>query len=438
LLPERGVSAAPKPAVHGQIGRYTLQRTLGEGGIGRVYLAHDTFSGSLVALKVIDASLFADEERGPVKRKLFLNEASLVGKLSHPHIVAILDAAIQEEPFYIVTEYIAGGSLADALRAGERLSVEDTVEIGFKCCGALDYASRFGIVHRDIKPGNIMRVAGSEVKIGDFGAAYFRNADDTQVADVGTPAYESPEQVQGGELTQHSDMFSLAIVLYELLAGRRPFNAANLTDLLRQIVSDDPLPPSRVKPELPSSFDSVLLRALSKRPAERYATWAEFALALADAGKLSVFQQSIPESQRYQALRALAAVRQFSDAEIWELVRAGRWRRLPSRSVLVAEGEAGHSVYLLAEGEAKVTLKGHLLNVLKRGDCFGEMAYVRAGAAPRQVTVEATTDVLVVEFEAADLNQLSSGCQLRFAQVLLHALSDRLALADTRILQLSR
>jgi hypothetical protein len=258
------------------------------------------------------------------------------------------------------------------------------------------------------------------------------------VADVGTPAYESPEQVQGGELTQQSDMFSLAIVLYELLAGRRPFNAANLTDLLRQIVSDDPLPPSRVKPGLPSSFDGVLLRALSKRPAERYASWAEFALALADAGKLSVFQQSIPESQRFQALRGLPTVRAFSDAEIWELVRAGRWQRLPSRSVLVAEGEAGHSVYLLAEGEAKVTLKSHLLNVLKRGDCFGEMAYVRAGAAPRQVTVEATTDVLVVEFDAPDLNKLSTGCQLRFAQVLLHALSDRLALADTRILQLSR
>jgi serine/threonine protein kinase len=432
------VSIGAKGLAHKQLGRYTLQRTLGEGGIGTVYLAHDTFTDSMVAVKVIDSSLFADPDRGPVKRKLFLNEASLVGKLSHPHIVAILDAAIQEEPYYIVTEYISGGSLADALRSGVKVSLEDAVEIGFKCCSALDYASRFGIVHRDIKPGNIMRMEGSEVKIGDFGAAYFRHANDTQVADVGTPAYESPEQVLGNELTQQSDMFSLAIVLYELLAGRRPFNAANLTDLLRQIVADDPPAPSRVQPSLPRGFDDVLMRALSKRPAERYATWAEFALALADAGRLSVFEQAIPESRRFQALRVLPTTRDFSDVEIWELAKAGDWKRVPARRVLVAEGDAGHSVFLLAEGEAKVTIQGHLLNVLKRGDCFGEMAYVRAGAAPRQVTVEATSDVLVVEFDAADLNQLTTGCQLRFAQVLLHALSDRLALADTRILQLSR
>jgi serine/threonine protein kinase len=325
--------------VHRQLGRYTLERPLGEGGVGRVWLAQDTFTGQPVAVKVIDNALFADEARGPVKRKLFLNEASLVGKLSHPHIVAILDAAIQEEPHYIVTEYLPGGSLADALRAGERSPLEDAVEIGFKCCSALDYASRFGIVHRDIKPGNILRVSGSEVKLGDFGAAYFRHADDTQIS---------------------------------------------------------------------------------------------------DAGWLSVFRQTIPESQRFRALRGLPTASAFSDAEIWELARAGTWKRVPARSVLVAEGDAGHSVFLLARGEAKVTIQGHLLNVLERGDCFGEMAYVRAGAAPRQVTVEATADVLLVEYDAASLERTSTGCQLRFSNLLLHALSDRLALADTRILQLSR
>jgi serine/threonine protein kinase len=424
--------------VHRQLGRYTLERPLGEGGVGRVWLAQDTFTGQPVAVKVIDNALFADEARGPVKRKLFLNEASLVGKLSHPHIVAILDAAIQEEPHYIVTEYLPGGSLADALRAGERSPLEDAVEIGFKCCSALDYASRFGIVHRDIKPGNILRVSGSEVKLGDFGAAYFRHADDTQISDVGTPAYESPEQVLGGDLTHQSDMFSLGVVLYELFTGRRPFNAGNLTDLLRQIVADEPPAPSRVKPELPRDFDRVLMRALSKRAAERFPSWADFALAIADAGWLSVFRQTIPESQRFRALRGLPTASAFSDAEIWELARAGTWKRVPARSVLVAEGDAGHSVFLLARGEAKVTIQGHLLNVLERGDCFGEMAYVRAGAAPRQVTVEATADVLLVEYDAASLERTSTGCQLRFSNLLLHALSDRLALADTRILQLSR
>jgi serine/threonine protein kinase len=421
-----------------QIGKYALQKVIGRGSIGTVYLACDTFSSTPVALKVIDPEMMTEPERGGVKRKLFLNEASLVGKLSHPHIVAILDAAIQEPPFYIAMEYIAGGSLADVVRNNPRFLLADTMEIAFKCCSALEYVSRYGIVHRDIKPANIMRVEANEVKIADFGAAYFRNADDTQVTTVGTPAYESPEQVLGKELTHQSDMFSLGVVLYELLCGRRPFVAPNLTELLRQIVKEDPAPPSRIEPSLPSGFDDLVMRALAKDPKARYPTWAEFALAIAEAGKLSIFEQSIPHSQRYQALRALDSLRHFSDIEIWEMVKAGGWRRVPARTVLVAEGEAGHSVFLLAEGEAKVTIQGRLLNVLKRGDCFGEMAYVRAGSAPRQVTVEASTDALVVEFDAQSLDRTTPGCQLRFAQVLLHALCDRLALADTRILQLSR
>jgi eukaryotic-like serine/threonine-protein kinase len=333
---------------------------------------------------------------------------------------------------------VPGGSLADACRDNLRPTLADAMEIGFKCCSALDYTGRHGIIHRDIKPGNLMCSAGSDVKIGDFGAAYFRNAEATQVSDVGTPAYESPEQVRGQELTHQSDMFSLGVVLYELLTGMRPFQATNLTELFRQIVEKDPPRPSRVEPALPASLDDMLLRALAKRPEDRYATWADFAMAIARAGSLSVFHQTIPHSARFQALRRLASLERFSDVELWELAKAGEWRRLQARSVLVAEGEPGSTVFLLAEGDAKVTIQGRLLNVLKQGDCFGEMAYVRGGSAPRQVTVEAASDVLVVEFDAAAIEQVSSACQLRFAQVLLHALSERLALADTRILQLSR
>jgi serine/threonine protein kinase len=421
-----------------RLGKYVLERVIGKGGTGTVYLAYDSFNAAPVAVKLIDADVLTDPEKGPVRRRLFLNEASLVGKLSHPHIVAILDASVEEPPFYIAMEYLPGGSLADAYRDGLRPPLADAMEMGFKCCSALDYTSRHGIIHRDIKPGNLMRMEGSDVKIGDFGAAYFRNADVTQVADVGTPAYESPEQVRGQEITQQSDMFSLGVVLYELLTGMRPFQATNLTQLFRQIVEKDPPRPSRVERSLPPTLDDLLLRALAKRPEDRYPTWADFAMAIADAGSLSVFQQSIPHSARFQALRALPTLDRFSDVEIWELVKAGKWRRVQARSVLVAEGDSGSTVFLLAEGDAKVTIQGRLLNMLERGDCFGEMAYVRAGAAPRQVTVEATSDVLVVEFDSESIGAVGTDCQLHFAQVLLRALADRLALADTRILQLSQ
>jgi eukaryotic-like serine/threonine-protein kinase len=424
--------------VERQLGKYRLGRVIGKGGTGTVHLAYDSFNDAPVALKLIDDAVLGDPDRGPVRRKLFLNEASLVGKLCHPHIVSILDAAVHEPPYYIAMEYVAGGSLADAYRDHVRPALGDAMEIAFKCCSALDYTARHGIVHRDIKPGNLMRVGGSEVKIGDFGAAYFRNADSTQVADVGTPAYESPEQVLGADLTQQSDMFSLGVVLYELLTGMRPFPSTNLTDLLQQIVDKDPPRPSRLEPSLPATLDDLLLRALAKRPDERYPTWADFAMAIAQAGGLSVFQQSIPHSQRFQALRALATLQRFSDAEIWELAEAGRWRRVQSRTVLLGEGDPGGSLFVLAEGDCKVTIQGRLLNVLKRGDCFGEMAFVRAGSAPRNATIEATSDVLLAEFSPESVAALSTGCQLHFAHVLLHALADRLALADTRILQLCR
>jgi serine/threonine protein kinase len=421
-----------------QLGKYRLDRVVGKGGTGTVYLAHDSFNDAPVALKLIDAEVLSHPESGPMRRRLFLNEASLVGRLSHPHIVTILDAAIEAPPYYIVMEYVPGGSLADACRDALLPTLAETMEIGFKCCSALDYTCRHGIVHRDIKPGNLMRAGAGEVKIADFGAAWFRNADVTQVSEVGTPAYESPEQVRGEEITQQSDMFSLGVVLYELLTGIRPFQATNLTDLLRQIVHKDPPAPSRVHSALPARLDDVLLRALAKRPAERYASWADFAMAIADAGSFSVFRQEIPHSARFQSLRGLATLVGFSDVELWHLAKAGGWRRVQARSRLIAEGEAGHTVFLLAEGEAKVTIQGRLLNVLKAGDCFGEMAYARAGSAPRQVTVEAASDVLLVELDAEAIAAMSERCQLRFAQVLLRALAERLAFADTRILQLSQ
>jgi hypothetical protein len=311
--------------------------------------------------------------------------------------------------------------------------VENAIEIGFKCCGALDYAYRQGIVHRDLKPSNILVDHGTDIKVADFGAAFIRSAQHTQMLDVGTPSYSSPEQVRSNPLTYLSDIYSLGVVLFVLLTGTRPFEAGNSTALFQKILNDaSPAPGSRragISPEL----DAIVLRALAKAPADRFTDWAEFALALAHAGGLGERSRAISDSEKYTRLRRVALLAGFLDGEIWELVRASAWQRLPSQSALVREGDAGASLFLLVEGEAAVTVNGRLLNVLRDGECFGEMAYIRGETTPRTATILATTEVTVAEFDIAALTALSTPCQLRLMRALLKSLADRLTLSNTRL-----
>src|SRR4051794_35086502 len=166
-----------------QVGKYEVQTNLGKGATGTVYLAKDTFTGRQVALKTIEPEVFRDPEFGTVYRSQFQNEASLAGKLRHPHIVAILDAVVGEDSGHIAMELVTGGDLAQFARPGKLLPVADVLQIAFKCCGALDYAYREqGIVHRDVKPANIMIARGTEVKIADFGAAFLKKSQVAQNA----------------------------------------------------------------------------------------------------------------------------------------------------------------------------------------------------------------------------------------------------------------
>lgn len=419
-----------------RIGKYEIKKLLGKGTLGTVYLGLDPFANSEVAIKLIDANVFQDPTQGKVLRKQFLNEASLAGQLVHPHIVSILDAEIGADCNYVVMEYVPGGSLAKFTNAKSLLPRKDVIEIGFKCCGALDYASRQGIVHRDVKPANIMVVSKTEVKVTDFGAAYLQKSQSTQILNIGSPAYMSPEQINANPLTQHSDMFSLAVVLYELLTGQQPFIAQSITSLFQTILFEEPLPPSRLRPSLTPDFDRVLLLALKKNPHDRYPSWVDFALELAKIGQLSVYQQEIPDSEKYPALRGMEVLTQLTDPEIWEMVNASRWSRLPARSVILRENELGQSLFFLTHGQVKVTKQGRLLSTLREGECFGEMSYIRDGVLPRQATVESLTEVVVAEFKSADLQRLSDSCQLHFARALMRTLVDRLALANIRMSQI--
>lgn len=416
-----------------QIGKYDIRRQLGKGATGTVYLAVDTFSGKEVALKVIEPEVFMDPEFGTVYRSQFLNEASLAGKLKHPHIVGILDAVVLEDSGHIAMEVVSGGDLSQHVSADTLLPVADVLQIGFKCCGALAYAFNEGIVHRDIKPANIMIAQGTDVKIADFGAALLRKAHSVQTATIGSPYYMSPEQLGEAPLTHHSDMYCLGVVLYELLTGQRPFTADSLEMLVQKILHQAPAPPSSVRAALPKELDRVVLRALGKKPEFRYQTWAEFALELSNVCKLVLPPEAIMDSEKYVALKNVEMLAELSDAELWELTQAGRWSRVAAKQAIVRENEPGKSFFFLAQGQVKVTLDGHLLNTIGEGECFGEMAYIRGGVMPRHATVESMTGILLAEFEPEALALMSLGAQLQLTRALVRNLVDRLDLANARL-----
>ena len=419
-----------------KIGKYDVQKTLGRGAAATVYLAHDQFRGKDIALKVVDESVFKHPAFQEVYRPQLQVEASLAGKLDHPHIVSIYDAVLTDTYGHIVMEYLPGGNLATYLKPGSLLPFDSAIEVVFKCCGALDYAFKHGIVHRDIKPANIMVGDGTDVKIGDFGAAYLHQNEGTVTMGLtGTPSYMSPEQVLEQPLTQYSDMFCLGIVAYELITGQRPFVAPSLPALFQKIVEEDPVAPSRVRASIPPEVDDIVLKALRKSPEKRHASWADFALDLATLGRLRSSQQSVADSEKFEALKRVKMLANLNDPDLWALAKAGEWSRVDAKRILIEEDAQNDRLFFLAKGEVKVTKRGRLLNIIHAGEFFGEMSFISAGALARQATVESLTELVIAEFDRGMMEQLPERTQTRFLWTVVNNVVERLAFADQRLAQ---
>jgi serine/threonine-protein kinase len=284
------------------IGRYKIEKELGKGAMGVVYKATDPNIGRTVALKTLRVDVSGMESEEMVKR--FHAEARNAGVLNHAHIVTIYDAQELEGIFYIAMEYIQGQTLQEALRMGT-LPVEKVIDITRQVCAGLDYASERGIIHRDIKPANIMIVPDGTVKIMDFGIAKSAGTGMTSTGQVlGTPNYMSPEQVKGKTLDGRSDLFSLGVVLYEMLTGERPFTGENVTTIIYKIVNEHPPAPRDLDGTVPAGLSAVVMKALAKNREERYQKGADLAKDLenhqkfgADAGPMTVIlsDQAFPE-----------------------------------------------------------------------------------------------------------------------------------------------
>jgi len=269
-----------------KLGKFEIRRELGKGAMGVVYEGYDPMIERTVAIKTIRAeNLQGDDAQEQLAR--FRREAQSAGRLTHPNVVSIYDFGLDDGTYYIAMEFVRGRELQDMLNNNERFGTAGVVQVMTQLLEALDYSHRNGVVHRDIKPANIIILDDGTVKVADFGIARIESSNLTQAGMVlGTPSYMSPEQFMGQTVDGRSDLFSAGVILYQLLTGEKPFTGS-LTTIMHKVLQEQPLPPSTLNVQVPRAFDTVVQKALAKRPDERFQTGREFAAAIKDAAAAS-------------------------------------------------------------------------------------------------------------------------------------------------------
>jgi serine/threonine protein kinase len=340
--------------------RYQLGDRLGSGGMSSVYQATDRVLERTVAVKVL-AEHLSDDEKFVAR---FRREALAVARLIHPNIVQVYDTGVDHDRHYIVMEYVEGRSGAQLLQRQGRLQAEVAVEIGAQACAGLEYAHRQGIIHRDVKPGNLMVIGGPArrgnapasahdpptgemtVKLTDFGIA--RAAEQTRLTQVGsvvgTAAYLAPEQARGEEAAPASDVYALGVVIYQLLTGRLPWEGSSLAELAIRREGERPLPPSSYDSEIPETLSTAVLRSLEGDPGLRYSTARQLAVAL----RTGLSGEQPPQADAEAPTRALSggtteATRRMTTRRARAAPAPAPPRRAPRPRPAPAEPRAGRS-----------------------------------------------------------------------------------------------
>ncbi|OWW22858.1 serine/threonine protein kinase [Noviherbaspirillum denitrificans] len=288
-MPTPSASLTPSSPALTRIGRFYITRELGRGNVGCVYLGHDPVIGRDIAIKTCHPRM-TPAERCRHERQ-FINEARAAGLLSHPNIVTVYDASVEQGMAYIAMEYLRGRELDKILDSGHRYAPDDAAAIVWRIADALNHAHERKVIHRDVKPANIFMVGDDQPKLVDFGIARAPNRVAEKDANpdnpvtimvgnrrLGTPNYMSPEQALGKPVDARTDIYSLGAVMYEMLVGRKPFQSENADKLLQQVASKVPPAPHEVDPSVPPALSEIVMKAMRKRPEKRYETAGKMAL----------------------------------------------------------------------------------------------------------------------------------------------------------------
>jgi len=424
------------PIIPQNIGRYTVIQELGRGGMGVVYLGRDPFIERLVAIKTSKTPPPSNRKGFEKFRQSFFHEARAAGHLDHPNIVSVYDAAVENDQCYLVMEYVDGTTLKGYCRKGNLLSVSRVVKVIFQCAKALEYAHQNGVIHRDIKPANIMISKNGEVRITDFGIAAVGEPKDSERKGVLTASlsYTSPELLRQEPPGPQADIFSLGAVAYELLTGRKPFMAETDVATFYKISNEDPEPAKKYRPDVPESLERVVFKALEKNPADRYQTGMQMAAELISSfGHLRFLEEEINFEKKFNAVKNIAFFKDFSSSELVEILKFTQWIKYDSAMNIIKEGDTEDFFYIIVAGEVLVKKRGHQLAALKKGDCFGEMAY--DGNRPRTATIQAAKDTIVMKIGASFIDQTSLSTQLRFHKVFNQSLIKRLSRTTDKYLK---
>jgi serine/threonine protein kinase len=272
--------------------------------------------------------------------------------------------------------------------------------------------------------------------VGDFGASFQQRhgSETTQISGIGSPAYMSPEQIRMETLNHQTDIYSLGVVMYRLLTGRLPFDASSQAGLTYAILNTQPARPIMLRPDLPPLLDEIVMKAIRREPGERYKSWLDFGKDLSQAFmNLRMAGESVSDSEKFNKLRDMPFFQDFGDVALWEVVRIGSWKTIPSDTVIMREGEQGESFYLLIEGEVGVTLLRKPLNTIKPGGCFGEILYFTGSSGRRTTTIVATEQITVIEIRAEALRAATDACQVGFNKAFMRVLTDRLSQANLKL-----
>jgi len=413
-----------------KLGKYEIQDQVGRGSMGIVYKGYDPFADKYVALKVAISASLKDSESGERYRKMFFNEAHTAGMLRHPNIMEILDAGADGDDCYIVMELVEGGNtLRSYCQPDNLLPIESVIEIIFKCAKALDYAHRKGVIHRDIKPTNILVTDTMDIKIGDFSIAHVITSDTTNTMPmgfVGSPRYMSPEQVQEDTISNQTDLFSLGIVMYELLTGKHPFTTDSFSRLIHKIIHEKQLPLRTYRSDIPEVLERIIHHALQKDQEKRYKMGLNMAADLSLAfDYLEKPQENIEIEEKFNSIRQLDFFQEFSEAEIWEIIRACAWQECDEGAEIIAEGDIDDSFFIITSGSVEIKKADYSIGYLHEGDCFGEMGYL--SKTERTATIVAKERVQLMKINATLIEQVSVDCQLQFSRCFLQTLVRRLS-----------
>lgn len=441
-----------------KLGRYRIEGVIGQGAMGTVYQAYDAVIQRKVAIKSLRLEYFPNREGRRRAAEFFLREARVVGNLAHSHITAVYDMGMAGDLPYIVMEFIAGRNLKELIAAGPNFPRREKLALLAMVARALHFAHQRGVLHRDVKPANIMIVeAGRSPKITDFGIARVLDpaalgvacpagVGDEETRIPGTPLYMAPEQIRGETLDPRSDLFSLGILAHEWLSGRKPFRGRSLREGVQAILRREPEPLSEA--EADPELRAIINQALAKKPNARFQSGESFSDALELYLERLARQQEPPVGREpaFDQRELIARLRRrylffadFSEEEMLAVFRLSGRERFAQGDYLIRAGTSGTKMYVVLEGRVSVLTEkeGRLVEIdtLGEGGCVGEMAML--DGMPRSASVVAIKPTVALAINETVLRHADPRLCLKLYRSLASLVSERLRASDARYLDLA-